>query len=157
MLCDRVLRNIGDDFPPGGIEIRLTWQECRSRALNKTLPDSRTLRIILSPGMRLRHGDVIRDAEGEVVYITLLPTDVLVAGGLSSTDLLRVVYALGNLHLPLQIDANGVLLTPADGPARTVFRELALPTITERRRFDPLPLPSGVTFQLSGQFVITGR
>lgn len=157
MLCDRVLRNVADQPPAGGIEVSLTWQERRSRALSKPLPDGRTLRILVPPGVILRHGDVIHEENGEVVYITAALTEVLVARDVSATDLLRIAYGLGNLHLPLEIDSAGAVSTPADGPAIGVFRELALATVTERRRFDPLPLPNGLAFQLSGEFVVVRR
>lgn len=153
MLCDRVLRNLGDDTPAGGIAIPLTWQECRSRALAKPLPDGDTLRILLSPGVVLQHGDVLHEADGKLIYITLRPAEVLRAEIANQAELLRVVYALGNLHFPLQIDGH-MILTPADGPARAVFRELGITATTVQRRFQPLPLPNGVSFRLSGEFSV---
>ncbi len=153
MICDRVIRNLGEAQPASGIAIPLTWQECRSRALQKLLSDGRRLRIILPPGVVLHHGDVIHDADGEVVYVQAVPAEVLVIRA-NADDFVRVIYAFGNLHLPMQIDG-GQILTPADGPAMAVLRDLGLTATPDRRRFDPLPLPNGLTFRLSPDFTTT--
>ena len=156
VLCDRVIRNLGDmPPPPGAVAVGLTWQECRVRALQKLLADGRKLRILLPPGVTLRHGDVLHEAAGELIYIEAIPAELLRIAA-SAVDLVRVIYAFGNLHLPIQIDA-GQLLTPADGPAMAVLRELGLIATPERRRFDPLPLPNGLTFRLSTDFTVSRR
>jgi urease accessory protein UreE len=153
MLCDRVLRNLGDDRPGSGIAVPLTWQECRARAIQKALPDGRPLRVILPPGVILRHGDVIHDEPGELIHIDLIPTDVLAIQA-NADQQVGLIYAFGNLHLPLQVDG-GQIITPADGPAMTVLRELGLTAVRDRRRFDPLPLPNGLSFRLSDDFGLT--
>jgi urease accessory protein UreE len=150
MICDRVIRNLGDEQPAGGISLSLTWQECRSRALAKLLPDGRWLRVILPPGVVLHHGDVLDDEPGSLIYVQALPADVLVIRA-GPSERVRVIYAFGNLHLPMQLDGDEIL-TPADGPARAVLRDLGLTATTDRRRFDPLPLPNGLTFRLSPDF-----
>jgi urease accessory protein UreE len=152
MLCDRVLRNLGDERPDG-IAVPLTWQECRSRALQKLLSDGRRLRIILPPGVVFHHGDVLHDEPGDLVYVEAVPADVLVIEA-DARQQVRVIYAFGNLHLPMQLD-NGHIITLADGPAMGVLRDLGLTAVPARRRFDPLPLPNGLTFRLSPEFTTT--
>ena len=122
------------------------------RALQKVLADGRKLRILLPPGVTLRHGDVLHEAAGEMIYVDAILADLLRIAA-SAADLVRVIYAFGNLHLPIQIDS-GQLLTPADGPAMAVLRELGLTAAPERRRFEPLPLPNGLTFRLSTDFAV---
>jgi urease accessory protein UreE len=153
MLCDRVLGNVADDPPVGAIALSLTWRECRSRAVRKVLPDGRTVRILLPPGAVLRHGDVLQDEPGDLIYVDLLPIDVLIAQ-VEGVDLLRVTYALGNLHFPIQIEA-GTIATPVDGPAMAVFSDLGIATTTARRRFHPLPLPNGLSFRASEDLTVS--
>jgi urease accessory protein UreE len=152
MLCDRVLGNVAAAPPVGAIALPLTWRECRSRAAHKQLPDGRTVRILLPPGVVLNHGDVLQDEPGCLIYVDLVPINVL-AANVQGADLLRVTYALGNLHFPIQIDG-GTILTPVDGPAMAVFRDLGIATTTVRRRFQPLPLPNGLTFRASEDFTV---
>src|SRR5687767_1180135 len=94
MLCDRVLGNVGNAAPAAAIRLPLTWQQCRARAVKKTLSDGRTVRVLFPPGVVLHHGDIIHDEPA--VVVELIQTAVLAAEAPTQADLLRIVYALGN-------------------------------------------------------------
>ncbi len=156
MLCDRVLRHIDEsptDPAQQRIGVSLTWLECRSRAMKKTLPDGTILRIILPPAVRLAHRDVIYEDASRLIYVDLQPVALLTATTPDPAKLATVAYELGNLHLPIELSPAGVT-TLADGPAIAVFRQHGLEPQEQTRRFNPLLLPNGVSFALATDFTI---
>src|SRR3981189_2283505 len=118
MLCDRVLRNLRDGKDDGArrqIALPLTWRECRTRAVRKELPDGTPVRILLSPGHTLTHGDVIYEDAERLIYIDMLPVPLLGATSNDPALLAKVAYGLGNLHLPVEVIGSRIA-TLADGP-----------------------------------------
>jgi len=158
MLCDRVLRHLNDPeaSPPDSrsyIALPLTWMQCRRRNLRETLNDSRTIRLLLSPGVILLHGDVVYEDEQAVVWVSVTPCNVIVATTDDADRLARAAYEIGNLHAPVELTASELVTLP-DGPVEAVLRQYDIPFVQDVRRFDPMRLPNGVSFQLAADFQI---
>jgi urease accessory protein UreE len=141
-LIERVLGNVfdGEDatmVPPDLLP--LSWDECLRRALRGRTRGGRDVRLLLPPGLRLRHGDVLlRSASGAVLLaVDVKPCELLRARPGSVGELAALAYELGNLHAPVQIlDANALLTIP-DGPIEALLGDLNLPYAVTFRRFEP--------------------
>ncbi|CAN5522278.1 hypothetical protein BH10PLA1_BH10PLA1_13130 [soil metagenome] len=161
MLCDRVLRRLENpdqstNGPACHIALPLTWMQCRRRNLRETLPDGRTIRLLLSPGVILQHGDVVFDDGRMVVWVGLVPCKVIVAKTDDADRLARAAYEIGNLHAPIELSP-AQLITLPDGPVEGVLRQHEVAFFEDVRRFNPMRLPNGVSFQLAEDFQIVRR
>jgi len=161
MLCDRVLFNLPETditLPPGkrAVVLDLTWLQCHGRTFRQTFDDGRTIRLLMSPGVVLRHGDVVHDDEGEIVWINQLPCPLLLVQTAGCPTLPQLMYELGNLHAPLELIDGGFLTLP-DGPIEAALRKHGVAFHSETRRFSPIPLPNGESFQLANHFTVTRR
>src|SRR5947208_2796322 len=105
MLCERVLGNLDlEPAPDANIDwLDLSWFDCAQRALKRQSRGGTSLRILLSVGERLRHGDIlVQDASaGITVAINLTPADVLVARPRSLCEMGQLAVEFGNLHQPV--------------------------------------------------------
>ena len=132
-VLDAVLGNLSE-FPVG--ERRVERVSIRSDDCAKRL-----LRMVTSAGdvgirfageMRLRDGDVVfADAE-RVVAIAVEPDDVLVGRPPTIAAALGLAHALGNRHLPVQIDGDEIVVR-YDPLLPAVFAEHETPFARERR------------------------
>lgn len=156
MLCDSIvghLRDLASHDSRTRISLSFTWQECRRRAVRKVLPDNEVVRLVLSPGVILRQGDLIYQDASKLIWVDVQPVSLLVATIADPVVMAAVSYQLGNLHVPLQISGQSIITLP-DGPIEAVFRHFCVRVEEDIRAFDPLPLPNGVSFQLSPAFAI---
>ena len=159
MLCDRVIGHLDDPdvLPASGKRstvLDLTWLQCHSRTYKKVLEDGRTIRLLLPPGTVLQHGDVVSDDGGEVIWINLLPCELLIVDTSNAPAIGPLMYEIGNLHAPLEMLPTGFATNP-DGPVEAVLRKYKTPFRTEIRRFHPLQLPNGESFRLAPTFSIS--
>jgi urease accessory protein UreE len=162
MLVDRILRNLDDaapaaaqapgaSSPPARPEIDwldLTWRDCARRSFRKRTRGGREVRVLLPPGTRVRHRDVLIEphptpagvADAPVVAVNLRLAELRVAAPASPADLARLALELGNLHVPVQVrDDTGELLLLPDGPTDALLARLGIPTRIESHRFTPEP------------------
>lgn len=161
MLCDRVLFNLPDPpvaLPPAkrAIALDLTWLQCHGRTFRRTFDDGLTVRLIMSPGVVLRHGDVVHDDEGLIVWINQLPCVLFAVQTTGCGTLPQLMYELGNLHAPLEFIDGGFLTLP-DGPIEATLQKHGVAFRPEVRRFNPIALPNGESFQLANHFGVTRR
>lgn len=143
MLCDRVLGNIASADPAlfAGKEhdvLDVTWRDCARRAVRGRTRSGLALGVLLPLGTTLRHGDVLFEDDRRVVTVNLLPCEVWVADFSDATSLANAALELGNLHLPVEVTADGQLVTPPDGPARGVLDRYVERWRPGIRRFQPL-------------------
>ncbi len=82
-----------------------TRQKSRFRA---QFEDGTPVGVVLDRGLILRHGDVLESDEGVRVRIEAAPEPVSQVQGTDPLLLARACYHLGNRHVALQIDADGL-------------------------------------------------
>jgi urease accessory protein len=148
MLCDRVLGNVDSDAAGhysgrAGDVLELSWRECARRAVRGRTTSGRAIGVLLPRGDHLRHGDVIADDHAMgLVVVSVVPCEVWVAEFADAALLAAAALELGNLHVPVEVVADGslppALVTLPDGPTRGVLDRLAAIWRTEVRRFQPL-------------------
>jgi urease accessory protein UreE len=139
--------------PACHVALPLTWMKCRRRNLRETLPDGRTIRLLLSPGVILQHGDVVFEDSATLVWVSVVPCKVIVATTADAGLLTRAAYEIGNLHAPIELEP-GRLITLPDGPVEGVLRQYEIAFSEDLRRFNPMRLPNGVSFQLADDFQV---
>lgn len=67
----------------------------------------------LPRGTVLRDGDLLRsESDRTLIRVSAKPEPVLNVSAIASTDLLRAAYHLGNRHVPLEIAATYLRLSP---------------------------------------------
>ncbi|MGN6504783.1 MAG: hypothetical protein ACTHM6_04385 [Tepidisphaeraceae bacterium] len=118
--------------------VDLNWQQTLRRALRLVSRGGRRVDVLLPPGGRLRHGDVLCEAPvpiavcvEEIAVLSIQFVDAKQAG--------RLAFDLGNRHLPAQVTGDAIL-TPDDGPARALAQEHGLCWKIVPARFYPEPI-----------------
>jgi urease accessory protein len=88
--------------------------------------------IRLADDTRLRDGDVVYADTSRVIAVCVDADDVLVARPRSIAQALAVAHALGNRHLPMQIDGDA-LVVRYDRLVEVLLGELEAPFTRETR------------------------
>ena len=154
MWCDRVLGNL-THYPPRGWDyVDVEWFEC-GRSLNRVSRGGEKVRILLPPGKRFEHGDVIFDDGQVAVVIEVTPREMLSVIAPGPRLLATLTLELGNLHCPTEITDAGEVIFPEDGPTLEILKKLQLTALKQIRRFNPLPSPVGVTVTMASDFAIS--
>jgi urease accessory protein UreE len=154
MWCDRILGNIAawGAMDAARIDwVDISWQEC-GRVLQKRSRGGRTVRVLLAPGQRVGHGDLLFDESGIAIAVNVIPCEVAVV---DSTDPV-LAFELGNLHCPMEI-AGAQIIFIEDGPALAAVEKLGYRWTREQRRFAPLATIASPTFALSSSFAIKSK
>jgi urease accessory protein UreE len=157
MLCERILGNLDlEPAPNDGIDwLDLSWFECAQRAFARKSRGGTSIRILLSVGQHLRHGDIlVRDASSITVAVNLIPTDVLVARPRSLCEMGQLAVEFGNLHQPVQITADELIVL-FDGPTEGVLNRNSVPHLREKRRFVPEPASIASLPRSASSFVLS--
>ncbi|MBI4797800.1 MAG: urease accessory protein UreE [Desulfarculus sp.] len=87
----------------------LTWEERQHSRQRVLLEDSRPAALLLPRGTRLRDGDRLASAQGQVVRVQAALEDLSLAPCADGLQLARACYHLGNRHAAVQIIAQGVM------------------------------------------------
>jgi urease accessory protein len=140
VICRAVIGRVDDPaIERAGIDwVDVGWQQTLRRALRLVSQGGRRVDVLLPPGGRLSHGDVLA-AGPPVVAVRLATIAVLCIHAGDPVTLGRIAFDLGNRHVPVQITPDG-LLTPDDGPARGVAASHGLACETIESRFYPEPV-----------------
>ncbi|WP_026735315.1 urease accessory protein UreE [Fischerella sp. PCC 9605] len=119
------------------LTLALTAEErTRSRYRFET-EDGQVVFLRLPRGTVLRDGDILEDeTTGNVVRIIAKPEPVLTVTAQTHLDLLRAAYHLGNRHVPIEITATYLRLSP-DPVLRTMLEQLGLEVKEEILPFQP--------------------
>lgn len=140
MLCERVLGNL--DLEPGldaDVDwLDLSWFDCAQCAVRRQSRGGTNVRILLSVGQSLHHRDILFRNAPAVMAVNLIPADVLVACPRTLCEMGQLAVEFGNLHQPIQIDADELIVL-FDGPTEGIFNRRGVPHRHERRRFIPEP------------------
>ena len=156
MWCERIIRNCGDASGPGWADqwagrsvdwVDIEWTDC-GRVLKKQTRSGEPVRVLLSPGQMLRHGDVIYEDAHRTIIINVMSCEVVVAKPQDPHTLALIALELGNLHMPTQIEPDEIAFIE-DGPAMAVLDALEVPWTREVRRFEPVQTISTPTVNIS--------
>jgi len=92
--------------------LALTAEErSRSRHAFQTV-EGHTVYLNLPRGTHLKNGDLLESADGVLVRVIAKPEPVLTVTAASAIDLLKAAYHLGNRHVPLELAADYLRLSP---------------------------------------------
>jgi urease accessory protein UreE len=151
MWCDRILGNVVSWNPQDTARldwVDLTWQQC-GRIVQKESRGERKVRVLLPPGQRARHGDLLLDDGVIAIAINVVPCEVVVV---QSTDPI-LTFELGNLHCPTEITEARIIFVE-DGPAMEALEKLGHRWSREIRRFQPRPTVATPSVTLSPVFSV---
>lgn len=138
MILDAPLGNL-QDFPIGRRRLEripVHSDDCAKRLLRLSTSEGE-IGLRFSGERRLRDGDVVHADERVVVAVKVLPDDVLVGHPGTIASALALGHALGNRHLPVQIDG-GEVVVRYDPLLPALFEEYDVP-VTRATRVVPEP------------------
>ena len=156
MWCERVIRNCGGaSEADGGTDwggrlidwVDIEWNEC-GRLLKKQTRTGQPVRVLLPPGQKLAHNDVIFESASKVIAIHVMPCEAIVADVADAVTMAALALELGNLHLPVEVQP-GQLIFIEDGPAMAVLDALQIRFTREFRRFEPMKVISFPSVEVS--------
>jgi urease accessory protein len=116
----------------------IAWHQLSKRALRRTTRGGRAVRIILPASQRLEHGAVLSQSESQQIIVNVPPSQTLVIQPASATELSRIAYAIGNLHIPAQIHEARIIV-PADLSTEAALGRLGIAYQLQLLRFAPIP------------------
>jgi urease accessory protein len=138
MVRDEPLGNLRD-FPIASRRVEripVHSDDCAKRLLRLSTSCGE-IGLRFSGGRRLRDGDVIHADERVVIVVAVAPDDVLVGHPGTIASALALGHALGNRHLPVQIDG-GEVVVRYDPLLPALFEEHDVP-VTRATRVVPEP------------------
>lgn len=117
--------------------LALTAEE-RTRSRHRfSTADGQVLYLCLPRGTVLRHGDLLQaEKDRSLVRIAAKPEPVLTVTAQTPLLLLRAAYHLGNRHVPLEIAATYLRLSP-DPVLRTMLEQLGIDVLEAVLPFQP--------------------
>jgi urease accessory protein len=118
------------------LTLELTAEErTRSRHRFETT-DGQVVFLQLPRGTVLRDGDRLQSPDGTLVQVTAKPEPVLTVQADQAIALLQAAYHLGNRHVPLEITATYLRLSP-DPVLRDLLEHRGLQIVAEIQPFQP--------------------
>ncbi len=87
--------------------------------------DGQTVFLRLPRGTMLRDKDILRSDDGKLVRVRAKPEPVMTIAAQTPLLLLRAAYHLGNRHVPLEITATYLRLSP-DPVLRTMLEQMGM-------------------------------
>lgn len=119
-----------------GLSLPLAAEErTRSRHRFET-SEGQVVYLHLPRGTVLQDGDLLQTDNGLVVQVLAKPEPVLTVTAASPLQLLQAAYHLGNRHVPLEITATYLRLSP-DSVLQDLLRHRGLTVIEEIQPFQP--------------------
>ncbi len=90
----------------------------------------------LPRGTVLFHGDLLQAESGDLVRVLAKPEPVLTVTASTTLDLLRAAYHLGNRHVPLEVTAGYLRLSP-DSVLQSMLEHLGATVLPGLHPFQP--------------------
>ena len=118
--------------------LTLPFDKRQKSRLRVTLDNGNEAALILSRGVTLRHGDLLRSACGKVIEVRASLESVSVVNESNSHLLSRACYHLGNRHVPLQIKDSSLYYLH-DHVLDDMVRSLGLVVEHQEAPFEPEP------------------
>ena len=116
--------------------LTLPFEQRQKSRLRVTLDNGNEAALILERGAVLRHGDLLRATNGQVVEVRAASETVSIVSESNAHLLLRACYHLGNRHVPLQI-GDGWLRYLKDHVLDDMVRSLGLSVEYQEAPFEP--------------------
>ena len=119
------------------LTLALTAEE-RTRSRHRfEMSDGKAIFLRLPRGTVLHDGDILQDeTNSESIKITAKPEAVLTVTASTKQDLLRAAYHLGNRHVPVEITATYLRISP-DSVLHQMLEQLGLEVKEEILPFQP--------------------
>ncbi len=116
--------------------LSLTAEERTRSRYRFEISEGQVLLFRLPRGTVLKNGDFLQAETGEVLKIIAKPEPVFTITTQHSLDLLRAAYHLGNRHVPLEITATYLRLSP-DSVLKEMLEQLGVKVTEEMVPFQP--------------------
>ena len=116
--------------------LTLPFEQRQKSRLRVTLDNGSEAALILERGAVLRHGDLLRANDGQVIEIRAASETISKVTESNAHLLLRACYHLGNRHVPLQI-GDGWLSYLRDHVLDDMIRSLGLSVVHKEAPFEP--------------------
>ena len=110
--------------------------EDRVRSRHHFESDGQSFSLQLPRGTVLYHNDLLKAESGERVQIIAKPEPVITVTAKTPLDLLKAAYHLGNRHVPLEVTATYLRLSP-DSVLQSMLEQLGAQVIEEILPFQP--------------------
>jgi urease accessory protein len=133
-----ITERIEDYAGTSSTSLTLPFDQRQKSRLRVTLDDGNEAALILSRGVVLRHGDLLRSACGVIIEVRASLESVSVVHESNTQLLSRACYHLGNRHVPLQIE-DGSLCYLHDHVLDDMVRSLGLVVDHQEAPFEPEP------------------
>ncbi len=121
---------------PHSTTLTLPFDQRQKSRLRVTLDNGKEAALILERGMILRHEDLLRAEDGQVIQVCAANEAVSTARDSNSHLLSRACYHLGNRHVPLQIGEDW-LRYQQDHVLDDMMRSMGLSVKHEDAPFEP--------------------
>ncbi|MBD2580391.1 urease accessory protein UreE [Oscillatoria sp. FACHB-1406] len=116
--------------------LALTAEERTRTRYRFNTPEGESIVLCLPRGTVLRDRDVLRSPAGDLLQILAKPEPVLTVTADDPLTLLRAAYHLGNRHVPLEVTATYLRLSP-DPVLEAMLVQLGVRAIAEVAPFNP--------------------
>jgi len=114
--------------------IKISRLESQRARMRKSSDRGTDLALILPPGIRLKHGDVIILTDNKMVIVEIEPENVLmieIKENIHEDDVLevpvRVGHTIGNLHRPIKIERHKIFFPIQADTEVEMFKKLFEP------------------------------
>ena len=131
-----IIERIQERTDASSTSLTLPFEQRQKSRLRVTLDNGIEAALILERGAVLRHGDLLRATNGQVVEVRAASEMVSVVSESNAHLLSRVCYHLGNRHVPLQI-GDGWLRYLRDHVLDDMVRSLGLSVEHKEAPFEP--------------------
>jgi urease accessory protein len=140
-IIDRIVKSAAREGGAIVDRVALTWEQ-RQRSRQRLLTvQGCEIALALPTGTRLQAGDLLCTPQGWIA-VDLACEDVLLIRPRSVRETAFVAYQIGNRHLPLEIDVQG-LKTPYEPGLKTYLEQQGVPVERVQRPFTPVSASSG--------------
>jgi urease accessory protein len=140
-IIDRIAKPTAQGARPITDRVALTWEQ-RQRSRQKLLTmQGREIALALPTGTRLQAGDLLSAPAGWIA-VELALEDLLLVRPRSSQETAFVAYQIGNRHLPLAIDEQG-LKTLYEPVLESYLGQQGIPVERAQLPFTPVSATSG--------------
>jgi urease accessory protein len=111
--------------------IRISRIEAQRVRMRKTSSKGTDIALTLTPGTKLRHGDVLMIANDKMITIELEPENVAVIevkDNIHEHDVVevpvRIGHAIGNLHRPIKLEGRKIYFPIQADPEIDMFKKI---------------------------------
>ena len=131
-----IIERIQECTDASSTSLTLPFEQRQKSRLRVTLDNGNEAALILERGAVLRHGDLLRSKDGQIIKVCAAPETVSTVSESNTHLLSRACYHFGNRHVPLQI-GDGWLRYLRDHVLDDMVRSLGLSVEHKEAPFEP--------------------